>query len=91
MLSTCCIKATVCFIRYFNWQKSWVAFSSDYTISYFILLQITFINYLWTVPAIGTDIEGLRDISLTVGSSMPPIQSPLSLSDITLNRQQNLL
>ena len=26
MLSTSCIKATVHIIRYFNWQKSWVAF-----------------------------------------------------------------
>ena len=29
MLSTCCIKATVPSIRYFDWQKSRVAFSSD--------------------------------------------------------------
>ena len=29
ILSTCCIKATVHSIRYFNWQKNQVAFSSD--------------------------------------------------------------
>ena len=34
MLSTCCIKATVPSIRYFNWQKNRVTFSSNSLATY---------------------------------------------------------